>query len=221
MSAARILTPADADPVEEHVAALAAAVHGPARVKARMIEEIRDGLVETAAAHEEEGMPPSAAARRAVREFGTVEELVPGWQRELTVAQARHTARAAAMAFPFLLVCGLLVHAVGEGWGLRLLTVLLAAVAGVAGVLAAATPAVTGILARRVALPPGLPLAVAWTGTATAVATALATLGLVVASALAREWPVTALAGVLAAVAHALVAGPARACRRYARLTAA
>ncbi|MGW6462013.1 permease prefix domain 1-containing protein [Streptomyces sp. NPDC055078] len=212
--------PDAADPVEEYVTALAAAVHGPARVKARMVEEIRDGLSETVAAHIRAGVPRGHAARLAVREFGTVAELAPSWQSELTIAQTRHTARAAALAIPLLVLCGLLVRGAdgGQGWELRLLTVHLAGVAALAGLLAAGTLATTGFLARRRSVPPRLPLAVAWTGTATALATALATLGLVTASFPAQHWQLTALAGALTAGSHALVAGPARALRHCARL---
>ncbi|MFF8956074.1 permease prefix domain 1-containing protein [Streptomyces sp. NPDC014894] len=220
MSPAPAGSPAAGDLVEEYVTALAAAVHGPARVKARMVEEIRDGLAETVAARTREGMSRPEAARHAIREFGTVEELAPGWQAELTVAAARHAARSAALALPLLLLCGVLAYGAsgGQGWGLRLLAVHLAAVAAVAALLAAGTPAVTGVFARRRSVPSRLPLVVAWTGTATAMATALAVLGLAAASIAAQNWPLTALAAALAAVSHALIAGPARACRHCARL---
>lgn len=60
-----------ADPVEDYIAALTAALHGPARIKTRMIEEIRDGLADTVTAHTREGMAYQRAAHQAVREFGT------------------------------------------------------------------------------------------------------------------------------------------------------
>jgi hypothetical protein len=215
-----------ADPVEEYVAALSAALHGPARVKERMLGEIRDGLADTVAAYTGDGMSYRHAARRAVREFGTPDELVPSWQRELAVAQARHTARAVALTAPFLIACWYLARAAGHGhsWQLpqaaQLLAVHLAGVATVAALLAAAALTVTGSLARRLPTPHRLPLVVAWAGTTASVAMAVATLALAVASVLATNWPLLAFAGVLAAVSHAGVAASARACRRCARVPA-
>ncbi|WP_324603858.1 MULTISPECIES: permease prefix domain 1-containing protein [unclassified Streptomyces] len=80
-------------------------MHGPALIKARMIEEIRGGLADTVAAYTSAGTAHPRAARLAVDEFGTVDEIAPGCQRELTVAQARHTARAVALTAPFLVAC--------------------------------------------------------------------------------------------------------------------
>ncbi|MEU7582374.1 permease prefix domain 1-containing protein [Streptomyces sp. NPDC041068] len=210
--------------VEEHVDALAGALHGPARAKARLIEEMRDGLADMADAHADEGMTREDAARRAVREFGTVDEIAPGCQRELTVAQARHTARTVALTAPFLVACWYLARTGGDGQGrqlpdtAQLLAVHLAFVATVAALLAAATLAVTGTLARWLPMPRRLPLVVAWSGTTASVAMAVATLALATAAGLATNWPLLACAGVLAAASHAVVAASARACRRCARL---
>ncbi|GAA2617602.1 permease prefix domain 1-containing protein [Streptomyces tubercidicus] len=211
-----------ADPIEDYLAALTAALHGPARIKARMIEELGGGLADTVAAYTGEGMAYQHAAHRAVAEFGTLDELVPSCQRELTIAQARHTARAVALTAPFLAACWYLAWSTDhdQPWRLphlaQLLAVHLAGVAGVAAVLAAATLAVTGTLARRLPTPHQLPRAVAWTGTTASVAMAVATLALVTASVLATNWPLLAFAGALAAASHAVMAAPARACRHCA-----
>ncbi|MGW3013937.1 permease prefix domain 1-containing protein [Streptomyces sp. NPDC001219] len=213
-----------ADPVEDYLAALTAALRGPARTKARMIEEIRDGLADTVSAHTCEGMTYQRAACQAVGEFGTLDELVPSCQRELTIAQARHTARAVALSAPFLVVCWYLAWTTGhdQPWQLprtaQLLAVHLAGVGGVAALLAAATLAATGTLARRLPVPRRLPLVVAWTGTTASVAMAVATLALATASVLATNWPLLAFAGAFAAASHAVVAASARACRHCARL---
>ncbi|MFF8783962.1 permease prefix domain 1-containing protein [Streptomyces sp. NPDC015125] len=215
-----------ADPIEDHLAALTAALHGPARIKARMIEEMRDGLSDTVTAHTREGMAYRCAAHQAVGEFGTLDELVPSCQRELTIAQARHTARVVALTAPFLVACWYLAWAIDrdQPWQLprtaQLLAVHLAGVAGVAALLAAATLAATGTLARWLPVPHQLPLAVAWTGTTAGVAMAVATLALATASVLATNWPLLAFAGALAAASHAVVATSARACRQCARLPA-
>ncbi|MGA6174006.1 permease prefix domain 1-containing protein [Streptomyces sp. NPDC012600] len=212
------------DPVEEYVSELDALLRGPARAKSRLIEEARDGLTETVAAHTRAGEPYERAVRRAVAEFGSARELAESFQRELTIAQARHTARAVALSAPFLLACWFLVQQLGGPQDAavprtaHLLATNLATVAGAAVLLAAATLAATGTLARHLPVPHRLPLTVAWTGTTASVSMAVATLALATASVLAENWPLTAAACALAAASHALVAGSARACRRCARL---
>ncbi|TDD61332.1 hypothetical protein E1293_45015 [Actinomadura darangshiensis] len=210
------------DPAEEYAAALADTLRGPARAKARMVEEVRDGFADTVTAHTHAGLPYEHAVRRAVHEFGTADEVAPACQRELTIAQTRRTARAAALTVPFLAGCWLLIRTSGldHGWPLRLLAVHVAGVAVTAGLLAAATLVTTGPVARRLPPPSRLPLTVAWTGTTAAVAMALAALALVTASALAGEWPLMVLSGGFAAASHAVVAAASRACRECARLPA-
>ncbi|MEV0258701.1 permease prefix domain 1-containing protein [Streptomyces sp. NPDC050732] len=220
-----------ADPIDDHIAALTAALHGPAKAKSRLAEEMRAGLVDTAAAHADAGADDEEAARRAIREFGTVDELVPACQRELTIAQARHTARTVALTAPFLVACWYLARTAGGGpapWQLahtpQLLAVHLAFVATLAALLAAATLAATGPLARRLPAsnrtPDRLPLVVAWSGTTASAAMAVATLALATAAALTTNWPLLTAAGALAAASHAVVATSARACRRCATLPA-
>ncbi|MFY0511298.1 permease prefix domain 1-containing protein [Streptomyces anulatus] len=212
------------DLVEKHVAELDALLHGPSRAKSRLVEEARDGLTETVAAYTGEGEPYERAVHRAVAEFGSARELASSFQRELTIAQARHTARAIALSAPFLLACWFLVRSTGAPQtsavprAAQLLATHLATVAGAAVLLAAAALAATGVLARRLPVPHRLPLTVAWTGTTASVSMAVATLALATASVLAENWPLTAAACALAAASHAVVAGSARACRRCARL---
>lgn len=213
------------DPVADHVAALSAALHGPVRAKSRMIQEIRDGLTDTVEAHIHDGVPPDVAARLAVREFGTPEQLVPSCQRELTIAQARRTALSVTLTVPFLIACWHLIWTAGQGWQLQqtaqLVAVQLAAVAAVATLLMAAALAATGALARRLPTPERLPLAVAWAGTTAGVAMVVATLALAVLSPLATNWPLVTLAAMVTALSHGVVASSARACRRCARLPVA
>ncbi|KPL31326.1 hypothetical protein JI76_19325 [Streptomyces anulatus] len=212
------------DLVEKHVAELDALLHGPSRAKSRLVEEARDGLTETVAAYTGEGEPYERAVHRAVAEFGSARELAASFQRELTIAQARHTARAIALSAPFLLACWFLVQSTGAPQAsavpraAQLLATHLATVAGAAVLLAAAALAATGVLARRLPVPHRLPITVAWTGTTASVSMAVATLALATASVLAENWPLTAAACALAAASHAVVAGSARACRRCARL---
>ncbi|MGY1455383.1 permease prefix domain 1-containing protein [Streptomyces sp. SS8] len=206
---------------DEYAEALASALRGPARAKARLVAEIRDGLADTVAAYAAEGLPRELAVRRAVREFGTVAEVAPSCQRELTVAQVRHTARAVALAAPLLTVCWYLFLATGHGGQLplatRLLAFPLAGSAAVAALLAATALAATGPLARRLPTPQRLPRATAWAGTTAGVCLGVSALTLAASSPLSGNWPVVALAGVLAAVLHTVVASSARACRDCAR----
>ncbi|MET9551792.1 permease prefix domain 1-containing protein [Streptomyces sp. NPDC006645] len=213
------------DPVAQYVATLTAALHGPAGAKSRLIQEIRDGLTDTVEAHTRDGVPPDRAARLAVREFGTPEQLVPSCQRELTIAQTRRTALAVTLSVPFLIACWHLIWTSGQSWQLQqtaqLVAVQLAAVAAVATLLTAAALAATGALARRLPTPERLPLAVAWAGTTAGVAMVVATLALAVLSPLATNWPLVTLAAMVTALSHGMVASSARACRRCARLPVA
>ncbi|WP_367128674.1 permease prefix domain 1-containing protein [Saccharothrix sp. HUAS TT1] len=206
------------DPVEDYLAALTTSLHGPARAKAAMLREVRDGLADAVEAQTRFGVPHDRAARRAVLDFGATDEVAPSFQRELTIAQTRRTARVAAVVVPLLAVCHALVHvATRDDWRLGALAAHLAALATASGLLSVTALAATGTLTRLLPTPHRLPSAVAWTASAAAVGMALAAVALGVTSALSTDWPLTALAGVLAIVAHAVVAASARACRRCAR----
>ncbi|RKN43758.1 permease prefix domain 1-containing protein [Streptomyces hoynatensis] len=212
-----------ADPVERHVTALSAALHGPARAKNRMLAEVRDGLADAVADRAGDGTPAERerAAREAVREFGTVEEVAPSFQRELTIAQARHTARRVALAAPLLLLCRQLVTTVPGGRPLSAAEVTAAHLGGaaaLAALLAAAALAVTGGLGRRLPLPRGLPFAVAWAGTAAAVTLGLGALTLATAAALTGHLALAAVLALLTVAGHTRIAAAARACRHCARL---
>ncbi|MEU2757974.1 permease prefix domain 1-containing protein [Streptomyces albidoflavus] len=214
-------------PVERYSAELAAALRGPAGARERLVAEVRDGLAETVAAYEAAGALPERAVREAVAEFGSVAEVAASCQRELTVAQARRTARALALTGPFLVACWWLVRGTGgeqggvSGFAYQV-AVQLSSAAVVAVVLAALALGATGAWGRWLPVAAErLPGAVAWTGTAASVAMAVTALTLATAAFLAEEGPLTVLAGALAAASHAVVAGPARVCRECARLSAA
>ncbi|CAM5665576.1 hypothetical protein SALBM135S_00130 [Streptomyces alboniger] len=200
------------DPVEEHLAKLGARLLGPAKAKSRLLEEMRGGLLDTAAAHAESGLPAGDAARQAVRDFGTVEDLATACQHELTIAQTRHTARTVTLMAPLLLACWYLARTGDLLW--QQLAAHLTLVATLSALLAAAALAATGTLARRLPTPHRLPLAVAWAGTTASAAMAVATLSLTIATALATNWLLLTAAVTLAAASHAVVATSARACRR-------
>ncbi|WP_308104705.1 permease prefix domain 1-containing protein [Actinocorallia sp. API 0066] len=194
---------------------LESALHGPQRVRARLVEEIQGGLEEAVAELAEEGWAVRDAEREAVRRFGPVAEVAAACQRELTVAQARHTAWAVALAVPVPLACW---APLWEGTAARLLALPFAAVAAGAALLAVAVLAATGGLARRLPAPGALPRAMAWTGTAASVALALGTAASCLAALRGIDGPLLALAVTTALAGHGAVAASARACRACLRL---
>jgi HAAS domain-containing protein len=104
------------DPVDAHVAELDRALHGPAAMKRSMIAEVRDGLADAVAGHRDRGLDPQRAATEAVREFGSVRELAPLLQEELTARQGRRTAQLLVVTFPALLLAWDGLWMTGHGW---------------------------------------------------------------------------------------------------------
>ncbi|CAL9559496.1 permease prefix domain 1-containing protein [Streptomyces sp. enrichment culture] len=198
------------DPVTAYVAALEKTLRGPRRATDRLVTDIREGLTDTTDAYVAEGMSRHEAGDRAVRDFGPVRELAAVCQRELTLAQARETARAAAVSVPLLLACWFLARGAvgGAAAPVALLAVL-------ALLLAAVVPALTtGPLARRLPAPRVLPRLVAWASTAVGTGMGAAVLGLGAAVCLTGEWVLTVPALALAAASHAVMGGAARGSRR-------
>jgi hypothetical protein len=78
--------------IDAYVAELGGALRGPRRAKADLLAEARDGLMDAARAYEHRGLDRDAAERQAVEEFGGVQEIAPGYQTELGLAQGRRTA---------------------------------------------------------------------------------------------------------------------------------
>ena len=74
------------------MADLERALRGPRRVKADLLREACDGLVDAAAAYQDNGIDAASAARRAVLDFGPVAVVAPAYQRELGSAQSVRTA---------------------------------------------------------------------------------------------------------------------------------
>ncbi|MBW0117522.1 HAAS signaling domain-containing protein [Pseudonocardia abyssalis] len=98
----------DPDPVDLHVAALARRLRGPARLRRSMLAETRAGLRDAAAAHRD--------AAAAVAEFGSVAEIAPAYQAELTAAQGRRTALLLVALFPALVLGWDLLWSSGVAW---------------------------------------------------------------------------------------------------------
>jgi hypothetical protein len=85
--------------IDAYVAELDAALLGPRRAKIDLLTEARDSLVDAAEAFESGGTDRIRAEREAVREFGTLGEIVPGYQAELAIAQGRRTVLALLFVF--------------------------------------------------------------------------------------------------------------------------
>lgn len=104
------------DMVDTHVAELARTLRGPGRVRRSMLAETRDGLHDAAAAYRDAGLPAEDAAARAVSDFGTVAELAPLYQDELTARQGRRAALVLAIVFPAVVLGWDLLWKDGIGW---------------------------------------------------------------------------------------------------------
>jgi hypothetical protein len=88
--------------VDRYLAGFDAALRGPRRVKAELLEEVRGSLVDAASAYQEKGLADAVAQGRAVAEFGELTDLVPEYQAELAVAQGRRTALLITLSLPAL-----------------------------------------------------------------------------------------------------------------------
>lgn len=80
------------DVITGYTAELGRLLRGPSRLKADLVAEARDGLVDSAEAYEHEGADREAAGRHAVADFGPLREVASGYQAVLATAQARRTA---------------------------------------------------------------------------------------------------------------------------------
>src|SRR5690349_25067367 len=88
------------NPIEQVLDDVARRIRGPARMRRDLLTELRDGLEDAAAAHQDAGLDAGTARRRAVEEFGTAAEVGAACQAELTAVQARRTALAVCVVAP-------------------------------------------------------------------------------------------------------------------------
>jgi hypothetical protein len=79
-------------PIDEYLAALSKELRGPRRRKVDLLAEARDHLSDAAEAFEADGMDRDDAEKHAVADFGTLEEVAPGYRADLAVSQSRRTA---------------------------------------------------------------------------------------------------------------------------------
>lgn len=159
-----------ADPIAAHVAALERALRGPRRTRQSMVEEAGAGLRDAAAAYQRGGLAPEQAAECAVRDFGSVPEVAPQFQDELTAQQARATAVMFALVFPAMLFGWDLMWSSGlvnrrQAGGLPPIVATLAGVQDVMSAVVGVAAAVLLVTTFRRAVPPRqLTVAVGVTG---------------------------------------------------------
>ncbi|GIG85505.1 hypothetical protein Pen02_04410 [Plantactinospora endophytica] len=78
--------------IDDHVSAIGDRLRGSVRLRADILAEIRDGLVDAAEAYQRAGLTGPEAQRKAVREFGPARQIAADLQHVLAVAQGRRTA---------------------------------------------------------------------------------------------------------------------------------
>ena len=86
--------------IDDYVAGLGSALKGPYRPKRDLVIEARDSLLDTADALEGDGLGRAAAELAAVREFGPLDEIAPGYQQELITCAGRRLATVLFLTMP-------------------------------------------------------------------------------------------------------------------------
>ncbi|WP_433360380.1 permease prefix domain 1-containing protein [Streptosporangium sp. CA-115845] len=90
--------------IDDYVTGLSRALRGPRGPRLDMITEARDSLLDTAEALEGDGLGREEAERTAVEEFGTIGEIAPGYQEELSIAAGRRLAAVLFLTVPLTTV---------------------------------------------------------------------------------------------------------------------
>jgi hypothetical protein len=105
----------DGHRIDEYLAGLSRRLTGPRRVKADLLAEARDGLVDAAEAYADAGLPPQAATSQALADFGGYHQLVADYQAELAAAQGRRTALLVTVVMPSMMLMSRLMWT-GSPW---------------------------------------------------------------------------------------------------------
>lgn len=95
--------------VGDYVRDLATRLHGPRKVRARVLAEVGDGMTDAIHAHLARGMPPDAAATAAIGEFGDPAAIASSFAGELATASARRTIAAFVATGPLVGIWWLLL----------------------------------------------------------------------------------------------------------------
>ncbi len=105
MSRPQVLASGSRPTLERYLADITARLPGPRRCRARIIAELRSGLMDAADAHRSAGLARCEAEQAAVSEFGDADQVARGFRQELAACQARRVAAALLASGP---VTGLL-----------------------------------------------------------------------------------------------------------------
>jgi hypothetical protein len=200
--------------IETYLTQVAAALPGPARAHRDVVAELRSGLLDAAEAHHRAGLPETAAAEAAVREFGDPSQVAGAFTPEFT---ARHVRKLTFLLAAASAPVGLLwAHAIQAShpalsraplwrWISEPPVPLAAATFLIAALVALGTTAVTGRLARWLpAGPRAAAASAAISGYAAAAADAAIFILLVhqIATAPAALAPLPITAAASASLAH-------------------
>jgi hypothetical protein len=88
--------------IERYLTVVASRLGGPARRRAAIVAELRDGLLEAAGARQARGATPQQAAAAAIEEFGDPAAVARGFAPELAAASARRLALGLASTGPLV-----------------------------------------------------------------------------------------------------------------------
>ena len=88
--------------IEGYLTGVASRLGGPARRRAAIVAELRDGLLEAAGARQARGATPQQAAAAAIEEFGDPTAIAHGFAPELAAASARRVALGLTSAGPLV-----------------------------------------------------------------------------------------------------------------------
>ncbi len=139
-------------PIRTYLGRVAAGLHGPRRLRSRILAELRDGLDQAVADRTARGEPSGRAAAAAIAEFGGPEAVAAAFAGELATAYARRTSILFVVTGPLVGIWWLLLLR-PDPWRTGLAT-LIAAIPVIPLILAglataAGTLATTGRLMRR------------------------------------------------------------------------
>lgn len=95
--------------IARYLAELAVRLHGPRRLRARILTEIHDSLTDAVDARVGTGTPPGIASAAAVNEFGDPATVARSFAGELATASARHTIAAFILTGPLVGIWWLLL----------------------------------------------------------------------------------------------------------------
>lgn len=142
--------------IATYLDAVAQRLVGPRAPRRAILDELRDGLHESAATHHRRGVPAADAVAAALREFGPPAALAAGFAGELAIIRARRTTLAYLATGPLIGLSWLSVLVSTRGWQYDPSTLLhtipalpLIAVAAITGILVLAATGPTGSRLRE------------------------------------------------------------------------